>query len=300
MAGPARALNLTLPGEAELTREVISPADTYFLPVGPFADGNIEVLEVEGHVTQQAWRIDGEDLTTLRLLGPLREQLSEKGYDILFDCAGQECGGFDFRFNTDVLPAPDMFVDLFDFRFLSARKRNGEGAEYVTCLVSLSGGAGYVQLVAVDTATPPRIGNGAEAQEPPAEVEAGRQAALVDRLLTQGHVILPDLVFDSGSAALADGPYTSLTALAAFLKDDETRRIALVGHTDSVGGLKPNVELSRNRAAAVLERLAERYGVPRAQMESNGMGYLSPVAPNTSPEGREANRRVEAVLLNSE
>ena len=43
-----------------------------------------------------------------------------------------------------------------------------------------------------------------------------------------------------------------------------------------------------------------RYEVPRAQMESNGMGYLSPVAPNTTEAGREANRRVEAVLLNAE
>jgi len=80
---------------------------------------------------------------------------------------------------------------------------------------------------------------------------------------------------------------------------DESRRVALVGHTDAKGGLETNVALSQRRAASVLERLAGRYKVPRVQMESNGMGYLSPVANNTTREGRDANRRVEAVLLNT-
>ncbi|MCR9113710.1 MAG: OmpA family protein, partial [Rhodobacteraceae bacterium] len=39
---------------------------------------------------------------------------------------------------------------------------------------------------------------------------------------------------------------------------------------------------------------------PRQQLEAGGMGYLSPLTTNLTPEGREANRRVEAVLLNTE
>lgn len=300
-AETARALDLTLPGEAVLTREVDSPSDSYFLPVGPYDDGTLPTRELEGRVVQQAWRIEGESLTSLGLISPLREQLSAAGYDILFDCAGDECGGFDFRFGTSVLPAPDMFVDLFDFRFLSARKQNGAGADYVSALVSVAGGAGYVQLVTVGTDEDLRIDGGqTEVSRPAAPPGDGPGDALIDRLQTQGHVILPDLEFGSGSAALADRAYASLAALARFLKADPGRRIALVGHTDAVGALDANVALSRRRAASVLERLATRHGVPRAQMESNGMGYLAPVAPNTTPEGREANRRVEAVLLNTE
>jgi len=299
LAGPGRALDLSLPGKASLTREVTSPADTYFLPVGPYADGAIDVLEVEGRVTQQAWRVEGAGLTTLQLLRPLREQLVEAGYDILFDCAAPECGGFDFRFNTSVLPAPDMFVDLFDFRFLSARKQGGDTVDYITLLVSLSGEAGYVQLVSVGTNAAPSLETAATDEPRPSAAGAGK-SGLIDRLRAEGHVVLPDLVFDSGAAALAEGSYASLAALAGFLKADDSRRVALVGHTDAVGGLEPNVALSRERAASVLERLATRHEVPREQMESNGMGYLSPVAPNTSAEGREANRRVEAVLLDTE
>jgi len=298
VAAPVRALELNLPGEAELTREEVQPADTYFLPVGPFADGILPTREVEGRITRQAWRIVDGEMTTLQLIAPLRDQLREAGYDIVFDCVADQCGGFDFRFSTEVLPAPDMFVDLFDFRFLSAQKRNGNGAEFVSCMVSVAGGAGYVQLVAAGSDTAPVVSLDAVTPPPPG-ADAVPAEGVVGQLVSRGHVVLGDLDFASGAVALGEGPYASLAALAGYLAGDETRRIALVGHTDAVGGLEPNMALSRERASAVLERLAEAHGADRAQMEAQGAGYLAPVAPNTSAEGREANRRVEAVLLSA-
>ena len=295
--GTAYALDLNLPGEATLTREIVSPADTYFLPIGPFSDGELPTRELEGSVTQQAWRIEGDLLTTLQLVTPLRDQLSASGYEIMFDCVGPECGGFDFRFNTSVLPAPDMFVDLLDFRFLTAQNVAEPGAEYITVLVSRSGTAGYVQLTVVGVEDLPFV---EPVVQPTPTPEPTSHDTLIDQLLSQGHVVLSDLEFATGSATLTNGSFASLDTLAAFLKSDETRRIALVGHTDTVGGLEDNIALSRRRAASVLERLAESHDVPRNQMESNGMGYLAPIAPNTTAEGREANRRVEAVLLNTE
>ena len=92
----------------------------------------------------------------------------------------------------------------------------------------------------------------------------------------------------------------SLQALAAFLRADPARRVTLVGHTDTVGALDRNIALSKRRAASVLERLVSAHGVPRAQIAAEGMGYLAPIASNLTPEGREANRRVEVVLLNTE
>ena len=293
----AHALDLNLPGEATLTREVVSPAETYFLPTGPFSAGELPTRELEGSVTQQAWRIEGDALTTLQLVAPLRDQLAASGYEILFDCVGPECGGFDFRFNTSVLPAPDMFVDLLDFRFLTSRNLAEPGAEYITALVSRSGAAGYVQLTVVGVEDLPPVKP--TVQPSPAPTPATGDF-LIDQLLTEGHVVLPDLEFATGSATLTNGSFASLGVLADFLKADDSRRIALVGHTDAVGGLEDNLALSRRRAASVLERLAERHEVSRDQMESNGMGYLAPIAPNTTEEGREVNRRVEAVLLNTE
>ena len=88
--------------------------------------------------------------------------------------------------------------------------------------------------------------------------------------------------------------------LAAFLLADPARQVALVGHTDAVGALDGNIALSKRRAASVLERLATAYDVPRTQMTAEGMGYLAPLTTNRTSEGRDQNRRVEAVLLNTE
>jgi OOP family OmpA-OmpF porin len=75
--------------------------------------------------------------------------------------------------------------------------------------------------------------------------------------------------------------------------------VALVGHTDAQGTLDNNIALSKKRATSVLNRLVEKHGVDANQLTAEGMGYLSPIASNLSAEGREANRRVEAVLLNT-
>ena len=74
-------------------------------------------------------------------------------------------------------------------------------------------------------------------------------------------------------------------------------RIALVGHTDNIGGLDGNIALSVSRAQAVRERLITQYAISPDRLEARGMGYLSPHTTNTTEAGREANRRVEAVVL---
>jgi OOP family OmpA-OmpF porin len=291
----APALDLVLPGNSSLTGEVERDPDRYKMPIGPYADGILPVRVVEGSVLQRAWRIEAQEMTTLQMIRPIREQLEKAGFDILFECGGLDCGGFDFRFNTKVMPAPSMYVDLFDFHYLA-----GEipGREFISVIVSHAGAAGYVQIIHV---TP----EGAPAAElgiapPPDGLEPEANLPLVQGLQTRGHVILRDLEFNTGAASLREGRFETLEALAGYLLADKSRRVALVGHTDAVGALENNIALSKRRAASVLERLVAEYGVPRAQLEAEGMGYLAPIAPNLTEVGREKNRRVEAVLLNTE
>ena len=73
----------------------------------------------------------------------------------------------------------------------------------------------------------------------------------------------------------------------------------MVGHTDAEGTLSGNLELSKKRAASVLERLVSAYRVPRAQLEAAGVGYLVPRASNLTEGGRDQNRRVEVVLTST-
>ncbi|MEO0371583.1 MAG: OmpA family protein [Pseudomonadota bacterium] len=305
-AGPAAALDLTLPGQAQLVREVDRRADTYFLPTAALTNGAVPSQELEGRIVRQAWQITGEGQSTLGLLTAIRDQVQAQGYEVLLDCAGDECGGFDFRFGIDVLPAPDMFVDLFDFRFLSAQNDAVPGAEHISALVSRAGDVSYIQLVlagakgAVTQQTEPVTVAEPAPVPTPVEEPALADEPLAAALESKGHVILPDLVFATGSSTLQEGSYASLSDLASVLKADPTWRVVLVGHTDAVGALDGNVTLSRARATSVMARLVEDYDVDAGQLAAEGMGYLSPVATNSTAEGRRANRRVEAVLLTNE
>lgn len=300
LSGPAAALDLQMPVTATLAREITRDADTILLPTGVFADGTVPLLRLEGRITERAWHLPVSGLTTLQILLPLRDELEKSGWTVVLDCFAAECGGFDFRFRAPVLTAPDMFVDLFDFRYLHARRGESDAAEHVALMVSNAGQTGYVQITHVRPGPVPAPVEPAPAVRAEAVEEAVEVLGLGERLLSEGHVILDDLDLASGAGQLGPGPYASLRALAAFLLARPGLRVALVGHTDSVGGSEVNIALSRTRAEAVRERLISSYGVPPAQIEAQGIGALSPVASNRTAEGRERNRRVEAVLLESE
>jgi outer membrane protein OmpA-like peptidoglycan-associated protein len=299
LAGGAQALELQLPQNAVLTREVVTAVGHVDLPTGPTVEGWLPSEAREGQVTEQAWRIEAAALTTLQILAPLRQQLAAQGFEVLFDCETDSCGGFDFRRAVAVLPPPEMFVNLGDFRWLTAVS----GEEAVTVMVSRSPVAGFVQVTRVG---PPQAGGTLGAAEAPAL--AGVPVAettpvtgeLGARLEADGRVVLSDLAFETGSAALSDGNFVSLEALAAYLAANPERRVALVGHTDAEGSLEANIALSKRRAGSVLERLVEAHGAARGQMQAEGMGWLAPLATNLTVEGREANRRVEVILLSTE
>jgi outer membrane protein OmpA-like peptidoglycan-associated protein len=74
-------------------------------------------------------------------------------------------------------------------------------------------------------------------------------------------------------------------------------RIEIAGYTDSTGARPMNLQLSMGRAGAVRAYLARR-GVPPLQMQARGYGASGYIAPNTTPEGRAKNRRVELHKLN--
>lgn len=293
-AQAATAQGLTLPGNATLQMERAAPSDNYALPTGAWDGGQVPSQLIEGDVTTQVWRIPADSLATLQLLRPLRDQIRQAGYDVMFDCDTDDCGGFDFRFGTQVAPPPDMLVNLADFRFLSATRRTDAGVQGVGILISGTPQAAYVQIIRVTpggTAAAP-TGTQAPAISAPAPA-SGDLAAALDRT---GHAVLDGVTFDTGATTLAQGDVPSLAALAAYMAANPAHSVAIVGHTDSSGDLDANIAVSRQRAAAVRDRLIADHGVAGDRLTAAGMGYLSPIASNLTPDGRTANRRVEAVV----
>lgn len=300
---PAFSLTLELPAPVIAEEARLEVLGSYTLPLAPFDGRGVPTRTVEGAIDQRAFQLDAPDLTTLAVLAPLRDQLLAAGYTVILDCEARECGGFDFRYSTDVLPEPEMHVDLGNYRFLSALK----GEEAISLLVSRSDLSAYVQITRVTPA--PLPGAPAKAAEAIVDLdqdvvrgieEVPVDAAGLGRALDEtGSAVLYDLVFDSGSAALAAGDYASLAAVAAWLQANPDGTIALVGHTDASGSLAANIALSERRAEAVAEVLVNRYGAEAARIAAEGVGFLAPRATNATDAGRQKNRRVEVVVTST-
>ncbi len=299
------AATLELPGSALKTLETVEAPTSYSLPTGPFDDGDMPFQVVEGEVTRQAWRIDTNGLTTLQLLIPLRAQLLANGYQVIFSCNTDDCGGFDFRYGMDVVREPKMHVDLGDFRYLAVQKTD-DGIEHLGLLVSKSATAGFIQIVQIvpvgsERSLQTTVQLDPQAQTDPRVTEPNvDDGPLAETLETRGRVVLFDLSFETGSSELGDGDFPSLGAIADYLAQNPNRTIAVVGHTDSQGSLENNIALSKRRAASVLNRLVDSYDVSPNQLEAEGMGYLSPLTSNLSEVGRQLNRRVEVIITSTE
>lgn len=288
----AFALDVGLPG-GTLSGESDSAADSVRLPEAPWT-ADAAPPQRAGAIRKRAFTTPDPTRTTLQLLGPARQALLEAGYDEVFACADAACGGFDFRFQLDLLPEPEMHVDLGDFRYLLMAK-DGAAPSHVALVASSSATAGFLHVTEVFPAALPEV----TPRDAPVAVPAPAPEPLdlATSLLEFGHVVLDDLDFGTGSAELGSGPFESLESLAVWLAENPSARILLVGHTDAVGSQDANVALSQRRAQAAVERLVADLGADRAQIEAAGAGYLSPIASNLTDKGRAANRRVEVVLL---
>lgn len=301
LAHPATALDLAFSGPATRTFSEAEGFASYKLPIGPFQDGRIETLVAEGPKLQVAWRVESASGTTLGVADNLRQQIEAVGFELLYECETKECGGFDFRFQTEVLPEPGMHIDLGDYRFLAAQRLGAAVPEYLSLFVSRSADLGYVQMILVGGADETLVEVSTTTERPTARPTGPKPklAPLIERLETRGSAVLQDLQFETGSSALGDQSYDTLDVLAEYLIANPNRSVALVGHTDAEGSLQGNIGLSRKRAQSAANRLVN-LGVAARQVEADGVGYLAPVASNLTEDGRTQNRRVEVILTSTQ
>jgi len=101
-----------------------------------------------------------------------------------------------------------------------------------------------------------------------------------------------DILFDLDSAALRPESRSTLRDLASNFQRYPDEIIDIEGHTDSSGTTEHNQMLSDRRANSVREFLVDN-GVPSRNVTAAGYGETRPKATNSTPEGRQLNRRVE-------
>jgi len=73
-------------------------------------------------------------------------------------------------------------------------------------------------------------------------------------------------------------------------------RLKLSGHTDNQGKKDDNMKLSEKRAKAVAKHLEDK-GLDPKRFKVEWFGQTKPIAPNTTPQGRQKNRRVEMLII---
>ncbi len=111
-------------------------------------------------------------------------------------------------------------------------------------------------------------------------------------------VTLGDLLFSTGKSELKSSAGAHLSKLAGFLNKYPDRNVVIEGHTDSVGSDSSNFSLSQRRAESVKGYLLGQ-GISSVRIETSGKGEDIPVASNDSASGRQQNRRVEVIIVNT-
>jgi|SRR3989338_18173 len=124
------------------------------------------------------------------------------------------------------------------------------------------------------------------------------------QMMEKGLVIsvLGDLLFDSGRAQIRAEGIAVLDKIARVLDENVPQlNVGIEGHTDNqpirFSAWKSNWELSTARALSVLHYLDEKKGISPQRLSAIGYGEFQPVDTNDTVAGRQANRRVEIVIL---
>ena len=113
------------------------------------------------------------------------------------------------------------------------------------------------------------------------------------------HLILnmpSNITFDVGSANINSAFFNVLNSVNIVVAKYNKTLIEIQGHTDSTGSEALNQALSEKRSKAVSDYFASR-GIDPLRLAAYGHGENHPIASNDTEQGRQANRRVEIVLV---
>jgi len=107
---------------------------------------------------------------------------------------------------------------------------------------------------------------------------------------------LRGIKFPVGQATLSPDNYTLLSKVQKAIGAFDQPTVTIEGHTDSTGAPQMNQELSQKRAQAVKTYLVANKTLPEYRIRAAGYGPDRPLAPNTTPEGRAINRRIDVLI----
>jgi OOP family OmpA-OmpF porin len=241
-------------------------------------NGAAKTQRVEGRVYTVAYS-NPEGRSVLEIYRNYEQGLLKAGFQAMFSCLGETCG------DGATVGETQFYDPSYVRRFLVAKLTRAQGDVYVSLLIQAQAAnmTGDTHLAVIET-KPMETGL--------VKVDARTMNADIG---TTGHVALYGIYFDTGKSIVKPESNSTLQEIAKLLAANLTLKLHVVGHTDSVGDLTANMELSRQRAAAVVQALTTRFAAGSGRLRADGVGPLAPVASNRDEAGRAKNRRVELV-----
>ena len=253
---------------------------------------------IEGKVTNIKYQNKSTDMnvTALQLYKNYEKALKKLKPTIILACRGAKCFVDQSRdvgvyIGNWFLDRPLLYKCLFsafgdDFGILTAKIPSNKGGQIyvmITVGVDLPNKRRTILMSFIE----PEI---LETDK----VSIGSPDDIKKSIEQLGKIELAGIFFDHNKATITPESKDTLDVITWYLSANASRKYFVVGHTDNTGKLDHNMNLSRQRADAVVDALV-KLGINKDQVSAMGVGPLSPNAPNRSEDGKAQNRRVELV-----
>ena len=279
--------------------------DEYVLPLSA-PEGGVrpatyaKSLPVEGLLSRHDY-VAPPGRTATELLRNYKLEFQRLGIQTMYEKKAGEPGWFGMHYGDKVAAEDDLGQILTDNeadeRVLVGKTKDAKPTYYVVFVTSYDGNgliperlAAVVQkgraLAVVTVITP-------EAMETKmAFVNAGEMKGAIGE---SGKVVLYGIFFDTDKDVVKPESKPTLDEISKLMKSNPSLKVHVVGHSDNQGKPDYNLDLSRRRAASVVRELTSKYAIAADRLDSFGCGLYSPLAANTTEDGRAKNRRVELV-----
>jgi len=256
-------------------------------------NGELKTITTEGELTQIFYAAP-KGLSVLQVQRNYQIALQDAGFEIVYECFGG-LEEFPRQVFNDYNPGELGISGRNPFHgkdqsYFLARMPGEEGDIYVSAHTLLSQRFDNRPGTALQVLEEKPMDTGKVQVDINAE-------AMAEDIEKTGSVRVYGIHFDTDKATIREESESVLTEIAALLDQKPGLSLGVVGHTDTVGQVDYNIDLSRKRAGAVVEFLASEHGIPENRLSPYGVGPLAPVASNEDENGRALNRRVELVKM---
>jgi OmpA-OmpF porin, OOP family len=243
------------------------------------ATGEPKGLALEGKLTKLYYS-QPKDRSIYEIFENYKQALTEGGAVILYQCDQRkyECA------KNYAKPTLQKFSGINSISNLVG--------SYLLARLETAGKVAYIAIAVGQQFTDVHVIELTEMDEGKVSLDASALASGID---ANGYVIVKGIYFDTNKAVVKATSNKALAQVTKLLNSRPDMKIYIVGHTDMQGALDFNMQLSQQRAKAVLKTLAEQFNINPERMQAHGLGPLSPQATNSTADGRSQNRRVVIV-----